>query len=67
MLFGRQWLASLKESNMIIKLIAGLKLTNKKWWSVTSASKEFNFRWDRALGVHVKAVANHIKRNHDNN
>ena len=52
---------------MIIKLIAGLKLTNKKWWSVTSASKEFNFRWDRALGVHVKAVANHIKRNHDNN
>ena len=53
---------------MIIKIVAGLKLTNKRWWSVTyGASKEFRFRWDQTLDVHVKAVTNHIKRNHDNN
>lgn len=53
---------------MIIKIVAGLKLTNKRWWSATySASKEFRFRWDQTLDVHKKDVVNHIKRNHDNN
>lgn len=53
---------------MIIKIVAGLKLTNKKWWSVTyDASKEFYFIWDQILYVHKKDVVNHIKRNHDNN